>query len=209
MIDLVFPNGNEKEFLEIAKKLNIKLCFIYPYTKKLSFPKLPAGLIAHKKEIDKAVKVADLVLTYERDRHVFEKTKVDLVFDLEQGSRADHTHQRNSGLNHILCNIAKERNILIGFNFNSVLKAKNKKKIIGRMMQNVKLCRKYKVKTVIASFAKNPFEMRSFYDLISFGVTIGMHPKQAKDSLNNAEQRILLNKKKKSKGYIAEGIEKL
>ena len=55
-------------------------------------------------------------------------------------------------------------------------------------MQNVRFCRKYKVNTVIASFASKPEEMRSAHDLISFGISIGMHPKQAKESLKYLEK---------------------
>ena len=37
MIDIVFPNGNEKEFISLAEKLGFKaLCFVYPKKKDLS-----------------------------------------------------------------------------------------------------------------------------------------------------------------------------
>ena len=43
--------------------------------------------------------------------------------------------------------------------------------------------KKYKVKTLIASFASDPYGMRAPNDLASFFVSLGMHPKEAKDSL--------------------------
>ena len=55
--------------------------------------------------------------------------------------------------------------------------------ILGRMMQNVKICRKYKTKMIVFSFAENKKEMRDVKDLISFGRVIGMTPGEAKKSV--------------------------
>ena len=46
-------------------------------------------------------------------------------------------------------------------------------------MKNIMLCRKYKVKTVTASFAENPFGMRSPYDVMSLFKNLGMGHKEA------------------------------
>ena len=40
-------------------------------------------------------------------------------------------------------------------------------------MQNIDLCRKYKVKMLIASFAKDPSGMKSPHDLISLFKVLG------------------------------------
>ncbi len=82
--------------------------------------------------------------------------------------------------------LAKKNDVAIGFSFNSVLNSSGmlRAQIIGRMQQNISLCRKYKNKTVIASFARNPYEMRAPGDLMAFFVAIGMHQKEAKDGLN-------------------------
>ena len=42
----------------------------------------------------------------------------------------------------------------------------------------INLRRKYKVKTVIASFAQNPYGMRSPYDVISLFANLGMRQKE-------------------------------
>ena len=51
---------------------------------------------------------------------------------------------------------------------------------MGRIMQNIRLCRKYNVSMVFASFAEAKWEMRSAKDLMSFAVLLGMTPKEAK-----------------------------
>ena len=56
-------------------------------------------------------------------------------------------------------------------------------------MQNIRLCRKYKVKMVLASFATDKFEMRDARDLISFGVCLGMNPGEAKKALNFSKRK--------------------
>jgi RNase P/RNase MRP subunit p30 len=76
-----------------------------------------------------------------------------------------------------------KNNIALGFSLNSILNSKNKHIILGRITQNIKLCRKYKVKMIIGSFTSNPFEMRSYHDLASLFLKLGMTQKEVKDSL--------------------------
>ena len=71
---------------------------------------------------------------------------------------------------------------------------------MGRMMQNVKLCKKYKVNMVISSFATSKFELKSPSDLISFGIILGMTPKEAKESILNIDRIFEIKKDKLSGG---------
>jgi len=103
----------------------------------------------------------------------------------------DFMHYRDSGLNQVLCKLAKKNNVGIGFNFNDVLNSDDRKNILGKMMQNVRLCRKFKVKMVLISGAQDEMEMRAPKDLISFGVTIGMTPGEAKKSLGFSKEKII------------------
>jgi RNase P/RNase MRP subunit p30 len=96
-----------------------------------------------------------------------------MIYSLEDNVRRDFIHQRASGLNHVLCKLVKENNITIGFSLNTILNSDDKSVILGRMIQNIKICRKFKVKTAIASFAQNPLEMRSIHDLLSLFVILG------------------------------------
>ena len=168
MMDLVFPKQNEKEFIKIAEKLNIKnLCFVYPLKEfdkieKIKNPKVSLyfGTILRLGELRKLKKPVDLavVKNSNKNRKVLEIKKADVLFDLENHNREDFIHHRNSGLNQVLCNIANKNKVIIGFNFNSVLKSESVQRglILGRMMQNVKLCRKYKVGMAVASFSTSP-----------------------------------------------------
>lgn len=197
MIDIVFPDKNEKDFIEMAERLEYSgLVLVYsnkgdiPDIKKFKVKlKLKTALLAPQKKIQSAKTKSKLVFTkaVEDNRFAFEKSGPDMVFALEEAQSRDFMHQRGSGLNHIMCRFAKENDVSIGFSFNSILNsnAMSRAQIIGRMQQNMMLCRKYKCKMVIASFAKDPFEMRSPKDLMAFFIEIGMHQKEAKDALKN------------------------
>jgi len=164
-MDIAFAKNNEKEFLKIADKLSVELKFA--------------------KKTKQGYKVDNLVMADKGTRKNFENKDIKLFFDLENKDEWDFIHQRNSGLNHILAKIAYEKNKIIAFSFSTILNSKPEKraKILGRMKQNVKLCRKYKVKMFIGSFAKKPFELRGKYELRAFGFMIGMNPKEIKESL--------------------------
>jgi len=199
MIDIVIPNNNEKEFVSIAEKLDYKaLCFLYNFDEYLEKKdieiknkkiKIQKGILADPENIDRIKnklkdKVFIAIKSSENNREIIEASKTNLIFSFEENNKRDFMHQRASGLNQILCKLAEQNNVAIGFSLSSILDSKNKHIILGRIMQNIKLCRKYKVKTIIASFSQNPLEMRSPHDTISLFETLGMHPKEAKDSLN-------------------------
>jgi len=123
------------------------------------------------------------------NRRFLSDRNLDVLVSPEKGITKDFFHYRNSGLNHVLCNLAKKNKIAIGFSFNEILNSSGieRSMILGRMMQNVKLCRKYKVSMVIASFARNEFELRSLDSLKAFGSCIGMNPGEIEKALNLVE----------------------
>ena len=224
MISIVFPNKNEKRFLDIAKKLNYNgVCFVYEFKAKQDFEKkkkqlqkktsleIYIGLLAKPKQVNKAKRFADIVLvkSSKNDIYVLEKTKADILFGLELNPRPDSMHYRSSGLNQVLCKLANKNRIMIAIPFSMVLKSKDmlKSQIMGRISQNIKLCRKYKVNMIVASFAQEPFQIRAAKDLESFCVVLGMHPKQAKEATINLGKRLEHNIKTRNKEIIAPGIE--
>lgn len=198
-VDIVFPEGNEEAFLKIAGTLGYK-CLVFVYEKSDAIPKsllelskkskikIQTAIIAEEKQIQKAKKTADVVIVKStgNDRWVLEKSSADIMFGLEEVQKKDFMHHRGSGLNQVLCKIAASKKKKIAFDFSAVLNAKGmlRAQIIGKMMQNIRFCRKYKVRMLIASFAKIPYGMRSPEDLTAFFTSIGMHPKEAKDSLS-------------------------
>lgn len=111
-----------------------------------------------------------------KDRNLIESRKADLIFEFEQERRKDATHFRSSGMNQVIAKLMKEKKVSYGLSFNQVLVAskEEKAKIIGRLIQNIKLCKKYKVPVVVASFARSPKEMRDYKDLMAFSRLLGL-----------------------------------
>jgi len=124
--------------------------------------------------------------TDEINRIAVDDKRVSMLLQPEAEKNKDFMHYRNSGLNHVLCKLSSANNTAIGFSYDAVKSTKSTKRadLLARMMQNTRLCRKYKTKIVLASFGK---KISSPYALKSFGATIGMSTKQIKDSLEHAK----------------------
>ncbi len=208
-IDVVFPDGNEEGFIESAIQLGWGgLCFVYKYHKNEDYEekikklqkktklKLHYGFLISQKDINGTKKTKNLIFIKSsgKNRQVIEKKKADVLFSLESQGRQDFIHHRASGLNHILCELAAKNNIVVGFSFNLLLRnKKNLHQILGRVMQNIRLCRKYKTKTMIASFAERPFEMRHVYDMVCLFRVLGMNKREISGSFNMPEMHLSLS----------------
>ena len=173
--EIVFPNNNEHEFVKIADALDIKkIVFIYD-EKHYKDADTKINKIETNIELEKGILVKNTNQKYNskfvvaksslNDRSLIESKSANLIFGFESVHSRDSTHQRNSNLNHITCTMAQEKNISFGFSYSSILESQNKPLIIGRMIQNLKLCRKYQVKPVFASFTNHPYNLRSKYDI--------------------------------------------
>lgn len=108
------------------------------------------------------------------NRFVLENKKVDILLSPEKNNKKDSLFFRNSGLNQVLCKLAYKNNISIGFNFSDILNSdkEERAKILGRMFQNARLCKKYKVNMIFSTFAKDKYELRSKAILNSFKNTL-------------------------------------
>ncbi len=97
------------------------------------------------------------------NRAAVENKKVDILLSPEKNDKKDFMFSRRSGLNQVLCKLAAKNNVAIGFDFSYLLNSSGKEraKILGRMRQNYRFCKKYKVKMVFSSFARNKYELRS------------------------------------------------
>ena len=115
---------------------------------------------------------------------------------------------RNSGLDQVLCAIAAAKKKMIGIDIAALITTHGRKRavLLGRVMQNIALCRKYKVSMALCSFARTPWQMRSSQDIAAVGETLGMHPSEAQAALRSIEARISLNAQKKKGDYLGEGI---
>ncbi|MBS3104706.1 hypothetical protein J4234_00445 [Candidatus Woesearchaeota archaeon] len=195
--DIALPRNNEGEFTEVAAKLGIKkLIFLYDFDgyyknemqEKLNSIKnkkinLQIGFIVNQKNINKAFKTSKMLVakSSDNDRLLIESKKIKLIYGFEETYKKDFLHQRASGLNHIICELARKNNVAIGFSYSSLFNKNNQALIMGRMMQNIALCQKYKVKTIIGSFSEKPFDMRQHHDVMSLFTVLGMNGKTTKN----------------------------
>lgn len=142
-----------------------------------------------RKSIEKISKINNLIIVQGRDeefnRKVLENRKVKILLDPENNNRGFSLIQRNSGLNHVLCKMAKENNIAIGINLSEIIKreGKNRAEYLAKVMQNVMLCKKYKVKMLMTTLAENKSELRNSYDMKSLCLVLGMDTKMAKEAV--------------------------
>ncbi len=100
-----------------------------------------------------------------------------LILDHSHNKR-DSLYERDSGLNHILCKLAKQKNIMFIIDLNelNVSNLKTKAEILGRMIQNIRLFRKFKNDfKVIAPTGMLQKELQSF--LIVLGLPTDMAKK--------------------------------
>lgn len=168
MIDIVFPKDNEKEFISIAEKLGLAgLLFVYDKKKDISHLQKETKLKLFATTAKKVVKNTGDA------RNLLEKSKNILIYNLEDQEK-DFTKIRNSGLNEVHCELARKNNILVGFSLSSILNSKRKSIVMGRMMQNIMLCRKKKVRMIMASFANDPWKMRAESELQGLAKEMGL-----------------------------------
>ncbi len=128
-----------------------------------------------KGKTDKVIAVLGRDNTF--NRRALETLQIDYLVSPELGERKDTLHQRDSGLNHVLAKIAKEKDIAIVIDFkdwNSIKDKKEKARRLARIIQNVKICRKAKCKIKIWGSDDKRL-------LKSFGFSLGMSSEQVRD----------------------------
>jgi len=168
MIDIVFPNKNEQEFEETAKKLGIELLFVYKDNKNAK------ALLVEPKDVRKTHDKKIMAICT-ASREAIERG-ADVVYGFELLETREHTHYRASGMNQVLCKLAADKKVKIGFSFSEILNTYGPKRaiIMGRMAQNIMFCQKYKTPIKIASFATEPYQMRAEAELKAFFKQLGM-----------------------------------
>ena len=90
---------------------------------------------------------------------------------LSHNQNKDMLYQRNSGLNQVLCKIAKKNDITLTIDFKELKGDKKEQAItLSRIMQNIKLIKKYKNKLKIKNLEKKQAEPL----LLLFGLPTSM-----------------------------------
>ncbi|MBU0536101.1 MAG: hypothetical protein KKE20_03995 [Nanoarchaeota archaeon] len=218
MIDIVFPNQNEEGFVKMAEKLGYTaLCFFYKELKPVYLKHIENMQASTKVKLYTASSVSNkirpdmMIINTTDPRQWLEGKKGDMIYGVEANKDRDSITHIRSGLNQVLCSIAKQKGKIIGFDYGLILNSSGQKRltILRRIMQNIKLCKKYQLMTVIASFSNNPIMMRNASDIKCLFSLLGMDDYALKMSFESAEQRIKENHRKRSKDYIGEGIERI
>jgi RNase P/RNase MRP subunit p30 len=199
----LFENADFEKLGKSASEKGIELFFGAIMGQKQP---LIQGKVSPWMQFDLVIGMADSATD---NRGLFERKDVHAVLGLESSPRRDFSHFRNSGLNHILCSIARKNNISVAFSFSSLLQSQERERsqLKGRISQNIRLCRKYGIGMIAASFASSTYGMRSLHDMKSLFMTLGMTGAEAKQAVSKAYGIIMESRKRKSPGYISGGIE--
>lgn len=118
------------------------------------------------------------------NRRAVETLKIDYLVSPEKNAGRDSLKQRDSGINHVVAKMAREKGISIVVDWSELEKLKGKEKALrlGKLIQNVKICKKAGCKIKIASLAKDEKGIVDKKARIAFGVSLGMSSVQARDS---------------------------
>jgi len=106
----------------------------------------------------------------EFNRKILEKAEFDILLSPERQAKKTTVKNIDSGLNHVLCRIAGKKGIAIGINLDEIRKESKKDKgnKLEKIIQNIRLCRKFKVRLAIKG-AKDKIDSKSF--LMSLGAS--------------------------------------
>lgn len=147
-----------------------------------------------RKIVDKLYGKVRLIIVQGRDisfnRKILENKKVNILVNPEKHGKKDTLYERDSGLNHILCKIAKENNTAIAIDLKEIIgkEGKEKARYLARVMQNIRLCKKYKVSLLLTLLPEKKEEARTAHDLKALARVLGMDTKMA---LEAVEKNIL------------------
>lgn len=111
-------------------------------------------------------------------RAAVESRKADIILVSEKQMQ-DSMHYKRAALDDVICALARKKSIAFAFSFSNILNAKNRIAVMGKIMQDIRLCRKYKVKMIFASFAGSKLEMRGLEELRAFARVLGMTAAEA------------------------------
>ncbi len=180
-LDIVIPKNNEEELYKEALSKSKIPVFLYSSLKYddlllklkrletfekhktayLFAPKNPSNLNLDKrirKKVDYVIGTAQELKTV---RALAEKGKIDFLVNIETAGGRDHTHYRQSNFNQVIARICKENQIFYAIDFSRIRKVEGFKRaiLLGRIMQNAKICKKEKVKINVFSFAVKEQEL--------------------------------------------------
>ena len=211
LYDICIPQNNEKEIVKLAKDLGYSgAIFLYPLNKlkevkAKDFEVFTSTLIEGKRISQirkKDLKKVEFVVAKgdgeeSTIKAILSNRNVDFIIDISSVKGREHTHYRKSTLNQVLAKKALVSKIGYIINFNRLLNEEKKVKLMGRIMQNIKIFQKFKVPILISSFATNKYELRNYDNLVSLARFMGVK------KVASLEEYI---SKKKDPNFITEGV---
>jgi hypothetical protein len=168
--DIFMPDKNESELAQEAKNHGFRE-IIFLYSDSMNVPKLKLVLPGLKISTGCIILAANKLSSAKArfdfvfaglQRPYFELKGIDFILGSEETTTSDFFYQKRGGLDDFMCQLARRNNI------NLVFPVALNNKDIGRMEQNVRLCRKHKVHAMVATFARLPSEIRAPKDLDAF-----------------------------------------
>lgn len=140
------------------------------------------------KRIENPLHTSAFTMARSTDRSLF-KVGVDMLYDLEiLDERHDNMHHRNSGLDSTVAKLCATHDVLVGINLANLRTLDPK--TIGRVQQNIALCRQHKAAMAVYSDAKHAEELPYETDVRSLLITLGMTPGEAKDACSALAKRV-------------------
>ena len=194
--DLVCPNGNEEEFCRILKKLGFSTA-IFLYDKTQNPPSAEAiRILGDKHEISVLkIQAKDIFERTPELRKKINNSKTRLITNVIPTAHKEFIHQRNSGLNHILCKeaAAKKKLLCLSLFELSYVSGYKRALFFGRCIQNIRLAKKYKLGLIIASLARFPHQVRPIQDMISLFYLLGLDKSMARHALQRGTHELAKN----------------
>ncbi|MDP3881905.1 MAG: hypothetical protein Q8Q31_03445 [Nanoarchaeota archaeon] len=113
------------------------------------------------------------------NRKLLEYGNFDILLSIENGERRRNLRQIDSGFNHVLAAIAQKKGVKIGIDVSEIARLEDEEKAerIARIMQNVKICRKFNVSLCAINYKDKK-------GAFSFILSLGASTKQAKESIS-------------------------
>ncbi|MDD5254166.1 MAG: RNase P subunit p30 family protein [Candidatus Nanoarchaeia archaeon] len=147
-----------------------------------AFYKVNTYKIKSQKEINKIKDKIVIVEGGDLNYEILTSSNVDILLNPETEGGKDFLHHRNSGLNQSLCKLAYKKGIIVAISISRLLESNNKAELIGRIKQNVRLCRKYKIPVLISSFASKEENLRNYNDIKTLALFLGLSTQDFKES---------------------------
>ncbi len=224
MLDAIYFDQNIKEKIEIAKYLGYdELILIF---EEINFEKINDTINKLKEIFQMNFYSCILVDNFKKLRKV-SNVKAHKQFDLlfvnginlkinreavenvfVDGLVNPQQNRDDAGFNHIFAKKALKNNVALIINFNQILNSQNLTREIEKLIELIKIARKYKLKVGIFSFAKTKFDLKDPIIFSSFLYCLGYELKDAKRIVKNSIKDIINeNLKKRSEKWIFPGVE--